>query len=100
MCRASGDGVAFPSLRGGYKEEKEMKPNIISGSALAAAAVALALSGASVAPAYAHGAKSTHMKTHCGGKGSCRGMAKCHHKAQCHHHKGHCNMKSRCHTMK
>lgn len=75
-----------------------MKSNIISGSALAAAAIALALNGASMAPAYAHGAKQTQAKTHCGGKGSCHHKARCHHKSRCHHHKGACHHKSRCHS--
>jgi hypothetical protein len=68
-----------------------MKTKIVSGSALAAAAIALAMNGAAVAPAHAQHA-SSQAKAHCGGKGSC------HHKAKCHHYKGHCNMKSKCYT--
>jgi len=92
-----------------------MKTKIVSGSALAAAAVGLALSGAAIVPAAAHGSHTCKMaKGQCGGKMSCMtktGVCKhntasskascrhgCHHKASCHHSKGACNMKSKCHT--
>lgn len=75
-----------------------MKTNIVSGSALAAAAIAFVLNGASIAPAAAHYAKySHHHKAHCA-KGSCHHKMKCHHKSKCHHYKGACHHKSKCHT--
>lgn len=91
-----------------------MKTNVISGAALAAAAVGLALSGAAVTPAQAHSAGHTcsMAKGSCGGKMKCMtkaGVCKhhmhahkgsCHHKGTCHHkgkaschHKGHCKSK-------
>jgi hypothetical protein len=64
-----------------------MKTNILSGSALAAAAIALALNGAAIAPASAHVThKAHHHKGHCGAK------------AKCKSHKNHCNVKNRCHS--
>ncbi|BDV33303.1 MULTISPECIES: hypothetical protein [Methylocystis] len=92
-----------------------MKTKIVSGAALAAAAVGLALSGAVVTPAAAHGSHLCNMsKGQCGGKTACMtktGVCKhnvgkskascrhgCHHKSSCHHSKGACNMKSKCHT--
>lgn len=92
-----------------------MKTKIVSGSALAAAAVGLALSGAVVTSAAAHGSHNCNMsKGQCGSKMSCMtkaGVCKhnassskascrhgCHHKASCHHSKGACNMKSKCHS--
>ncbi|WP_442754757.1 hypothetical protein ACNHKD_17445 [Methylocystis sp. JAN1] len=92
-----------------------MKTKIVSGSALAAAAVGLALSGAVVAPASAHGSHACSMaKGQCGGKAACMtktGVCKhnagkskaacrhgCHHKSSCHHSKSACNMKAKCHT--
>jgi hypothetical protein len=101
--------------QGGFAKEKDMKTKVVSGSALAAAAVGLALSGAVVAPASAHGSHTCTMaKGQCGGKTACMtktGVCKhnvgkskaacrhgCHHKSACHHSKGACNMKSKCHS--
>jgi hypothetical protein len=72
-----------------------MKAKIVSGSALAAAAVALALSGATVAPAFAKGHHCTMEKGQCGGKAKC--MTKkgvCKHKMKSH--KGACGGKNHC----
>ena len=74
-----------------------MKTKVVSGSALAVAAIALALNGASVAPAQAHQAPVS-AKAHCGAKATCHHKAKCHHKSQCHHVKNACHHKSMCHT--
>ena len=51
-----------------------MKMNIVSGSSIAAAAVALMMSGASLVPASATAAKSVHCFgiNACKGKGSCK----------------------------
>jgi len=49
-----------------------MKMNIVSGSSIAAAAIALAMSGVSVAPSSA---KS--MEVHCMGINSCKGTSSC-----------------------
>lgn len=65
-----------------------MKVNFLSGSTLAAAAVALALSGATVAPAAARSYHSATEKGHCTGKAHCK-----HHRK---HHKGHCAAKHHC----
>jgi hypothetical protein len=73
-----------------------MKSKIVSGSALAAVAVALALAGAATTPAYAKHHKCTMEKGQCGGKTKC--MTKkgvCKHKA-----KGNCGGKSSCKGMK
>lgn len=92
-----------------------MKSKVVSGAALAAAAVGLALSGAVVTPAAAHGSHACSMaKGQCGGKMKCMtktGVCKhnvgsskaacrhgCHHKAKCHHSKGACHHKAKCHT--
>lgn len=81
-----------------------MKTKVISGATLAAAAIALALSGAAVTPAYAKGHQCAMAKGQCGGKMKCMtktGVCKhhmghhkgsCHHKASCHH-KSHCMSK-------
>jgi len=77
-----------------------MKTKVVSGTTLAAAAVALALGGAVATPAHA---KSHHhcamAKGHCGGKmkcmtkaGVCKHQMK-HHKGGCHHMKNHCKSK-------
>lgn len=50
-----------------------MKMNIVSGSSIAVAAVALAMSGISLAPANAKMAKSVH----CVGVNSCKGQSAC-----------------------
>ncbi len=76
-----------------------MKSKIVSGSALAAAAVALALSGGVVAPAYAKGHVCDMSKGQCGGKTKCmtkHGVCK-HYKSHCSHHKGSCHHKAACH---
>lgn len=90
-----------------------MKSKVISGAALAAAAVSLALVGATPAAAHSVGHSCQMAKGQCGGKmkcmtkkgvckhnakGSCRQHAGCHHKAKCHHNKGACNHKSKCHS--
>jgi hypothetical protein len=49
-----------------------MKITALSGSALAAAAISLALSGAVATPAAAKGAK-----VHCSGINSCKGKSEC-----------------------
>jgi hypothetical protein len=74
-----------------------MKAKIVSGSALAAAAIALALSGAATAPAFAKaGHQCTMAKGSCGGKMKCmtkKGVCKhkvMPHKGSCHHSKSHC----------
>jgi hypothetical protein len=72
-----------------------MKAKIVSGSALAAAAIALALSGAAATPAFAKGHHCTMEKGHCGGKMKC--MTKkgvCKHKMK--RHKGGCGAKNHC----
>ena len=51
-----------------------MKANIVSGSTLAAAAVALALSGVVAAPAVA---KKAEKSVHCVGINSCKGTSAC-----------------------
>lgn len=85
-----------------------MKAKIVSGATLAAAAIALALSGAATTPATA---KSGHVcameKGQCGGRMKCmtkKGVCKHrmgHHKGSCHHHhKGSCHhTKSHCRSM-
>lgn len=50
-----------------------MKMNIVSGSSIAIAAVALAMSGVSLAPASAKAAKGVH----CMGINSCKGTTAC-----------------------
>ena len=65
-----------------------MKVNFLPGSTLAAAAIALALSGATVAPAAARAHHSATEKGHCTGKAHCK-----HHRK---HHKGHCATKHHC----
>ena len=74
-----------------------MKAKIVSGSALAAAAIALALNGAVIAPAFAKAGHQCSMaKGHCGGKMKCmtkQGVCNHkmgHHKGSCHHMKSHC----------
>lgn len=86
-----------------------MKSKVVSGAALAAAAVSLALAGAAPAAAHSAGHTCTMAKGQCGGKMKCMtktGVCKhhmhahkgsCHHKHACHHkgkaschHKGHC----------
>ena len=49
-----------------------MKANIVSGSALAIAAIALAVGGAAVSPAAAKGGM-----VHCAGINSCKGQSAC-----------------------
>jgi hypothetical protein len=61
-------------------EEESIKTNIISGSMLAAVAIALALNGAAMTPAVAKH-KAYHHKMHCGAK------------AKCNAYKHHCHMK-------
>lgn len=51
-----------------------MKANIVSGATIAAAAVALALSGAAVSPAFA---KKAAKPVHCSGINSCKGQSSC-----------------------
>ncbi len=51
-----------------------MKVNIVSGTTLAAAAVALALNGISITPASAKKAAKT---VHCMGINSCKGTSSC-----------------------
>jgi hypothetical protein len=73
----------------------QMKTKIVSGSAIAAAAIALALSGATVTPALAKGHHCTMQKGSCGSKAKC--MTKkgvCKHKMK--HHKGNCAGKNHC----
>jgi hypothetical protein len=78
-----------------------MKSKIVSGSALAAAAVSLALSGAVATPAQARSAGHQCMmgKGSCGAKMKCMtkaGVCKHHmhgHKGGCHHMKSHCKTK-------
>lgn len=90
-----------------------MKSKVISGAALAAAAVSLALGGSiTAAQAHSAGHTCTMAKGQCGGKMKCMtktGVCKhhmhahkgsCHHKHACHHkgkaschHKGHCASK-------
>jgi hypothetical protein len=50
-----------------------MKSNIVSGSALAVAAIALAMNGATVSPALAKKAAEVH----CAGINSCKGQSAC-----------------------
>lgn len=50
-----------------------MKTKIVSGSAVAAAAIALAMTGAAVSPALAKKAASVH----CAGINSCKGQSAC-----------------------
>lgn len=50
-----------------------MKTNIVSGSALAVAAIALAMNGAAVSQARA----KTAVPVHCAGINSCRGQSAC-----------------------
>ncbi len=72
-----------------------MKTKVLSGSTVAATAIALALSGASSTPAFAKGHHCTMEKSHCGGKAKC--MTKkggCKHKMK--HYKGNCIGKSHC----
>jgi len=72
-----------------------MKTKIISGSAIAAPAVALALGGATPAAAKHHHHHCTMEKGKCGGKAKC--MTKrghCIHHVK--HHKGNCAAKSHC----
>jgi uncharacterized membrane protein len=70
-----------------------MKTKILSGSTLAAAAVALALSGVAVTPAAAsHHHRCTMEKGKCGGKTKC--MTKGGHCI--HHMKSHCSAKHHC----
>jgi len=72
-----------------------MKTRIVSGATLAAAAVALALTTASVTPAFAKGHHCSMAKGSCGGKAKC--MTKkgvCKHKMG--HHKGNCHTKNHC----
>jgi len=79
-----------------------MKTKVVSGSALAAAAVALALGGAAVTPAHAKGHACTMAKGQCGGKMKCMtktGVCRhhmSHHKGGCHHTKAGCHHKSHC----
>lgn len=51
-----------------------MKVKIVSGASIAAAAVALALNGATVTPAFAKKAAKT---VHCMGINSCKGQSAC-----------------------
>ncbi len=51
-----------------------MKIKIVSGAALAAAAIALAINGVSVGPAFA---KKSGKPVHCAGINSCKGMGAC-----------------------
>lgn len=51
-----------------------MKANIVSGASVAAAAVALVLSGAATAPALA---KKMSKTVHCSGINSCKGTSSC-----------------------
>lgn len=72
-----------------------MKTKVVSGAALAAAVIGLALSGAVVTPAAAHGSHHCSMSKD-GGKAACmtktgvckhnagKSKAACHHKAKCH----------------
>lgn len=74
-----------------------MKSKVISGAALAAAAVSLALGGAVPASAHSAGHTCTMAKGHCGGKMKCMtktGVCKHH----MHAHKGSCHHKSHCAT--
>ncbi len=74
-----------------------MKTKVVSGAALAAAAIGLALSGAVITPAAAHGSHHCSMsKGQCGGKAACmtktgvckhnagKSRAACHQKAKSH----------------
>ncbi len=70
-----------------------MKTNVISGSMIAAAAIALALTGATVAPAQAN-----HRHHHMWGKSGCKHKAVCKSRMM-RHHKGHCAGKAHCHQM-
>lgn len=76
-----------------------MKAKIVSGSTLAAAAIALALAGSAATPAAAkHSRHQCNMeKGQCGGKSKC--MTK---KGACKHHKSHkasCSAKGSCKGM-
>lgn len=51
-----------------------MKSNVVSGATLAAAAIALAMNGMSVAPASA---KTATKAAHCMGINSCKGTSAC-----------------------
>ncbi|PWB84161.1 MAG: hypothetical protein C3F11_02820 [Methylocystaceae bacterium] len=70
-----------------------MKAKIISGSTIAATAIALALSGVVATPAAAK-----HSRHHCNmEKGQCGGKAKCMtKKGVCKHHKNSCSAKGSC----
>jgi hypothetical protein len=76
-------------------KEVFVKAKIVSGNALAVAAIALALSAAAVTPAFAKGHVCTMEKGQCGGKMKC--MTKkgvCKHGMK--HHKGSCGGKHHC----
>jgi uncharacterized membrane protein len=70
-----------------------MKTKILSGSTLAAAAIALALSGVAATPAAAshHHHRCTMEKGKCGGKAKCMKGGHC-----IHHMKHHCKAKHSC----
>jgi hypothetical protein len=72
MSREFRPELARRSFDERISKEIRMKTNIVSGAALAVAAIALAMNGASVTPALAKKAP-----VHCAGVNACKGKSAC-----------------------